>query len=73
MLKRFKWKRVAILQKNNDVFTGISNSLADLLKENNISIVTYESFKDHPRVAIENLKVGVLIEVILFSAYQALD
>ena len=57
ILRRFKWKRVAILQQNNDVFTGISNSLVDLLEAANFSVLAYESFKDHPRFAIENLKV----------------
>lgn len=56
ILRRFKWKRVAILQQNNDVFTGISNSLVDLLEAANFSVLAYESFKDHPRFAIENLK-----------------
>lgn len=61
IVKRFKWKRVSILQKNNDVFTGISNSLVDLLKSNNIDIVAYESFTDpnNPKNAIENLKVSI--------------
>ncbi|XP_020892902.2 gamma-aminobutyric acid type B receptor subunit 2 isoform X2 [Exaiptasia diaphana] len=56
IIKRFNWKKVAILQMNNDVFTGITDSLASLLKQNNISIVAYESFSQHPRIAIENLK-----------------
>ena len=57
ILRRFNWKRVAILQQNNDVFTGISNSLVELLEAANFSVIAYESFKDHPRFAIENLKV----------------
>ena len=48
---------MAILQQNNDVFTGISNSLVDLLKAANLTLLTYESYKDHPKFAIENLKV----------------
>lgn len=57
ILRRFNWKRVAILQQNNDVFTGISNSLVELLEAANFSVIAYESFKDHPGFAIENLKV----------------
>jgi len=56
ILQRFKWNRVAILQQNNDVFTGISNSLVDLLEAANFSVLAYESYKDHPGFAIENLK-----------------
>ncbi|XP_067038730.1 gamma-aminobutyric acid type B receptor subunit 2-like [Acropora muricata] len=56
ILRRFNWKRVAILQQNNDVFTGISNSLVELLEAANFSVIAYESFKDHPGFAIENLK-----------------
>ena len=61
ILKRFKWKRVAILQRNNDVFTGISNSLADLLKQENINVAAYESYKDHPEIALDNLKVSFFV------------
>ena len=57
ILRRFNWKRVAILQQNNDVFTGISNSLVDMLEAANFSVLAYESYKDHPKFAIENLKV----------------
>jgi len=56
ILRRFKWNKVAILQQNNDVFTGISNSLVDLLKAANFTVLAYESYKDHPKFAIENLK-----------------
>ncbi|CAH3104404.1 unnamed protein product [Pocillopora meandrina] len=56
ILRRFNWKKVAIMQQNNDVFTGISNSLVDLLSAANITVLAYESFKDHPRFALENLK-----------------
>ena len=41
------------------MFTGISNPLVDLLKAENITVLAYESYKDHPRNAIENLKVGI--------------
>ncbi|RMX44624.1 hypothetical protein pdam_00002738 [Pocillopora damicornis] len=56
ILRRFSWKKVAILQQNNDVFTGISNSLVDLLSAANLTVLAYESFKDHPKFAIKNLK-----------------
>ncbi|KAM7432495.1 hypothetical protein ABFA07_017083 [Porites harrisoni] len=56
ILRRFNWKRVAILQQNNDVFTGISNSLVDMLEAANFSVLAYESYKDYPKFAIENLK-----------------
>lgn len=56
ILRRFNWKKVAILQQNNDVFTGISNSLVDLLSAANLTVLAYESYKDHPKFAIENLK-----------------
>ena len=57
ILRRFNWKRVAILHQNNDVFTGINNSLVELLEAANVSVIAFESFKDHPRSAIQNLKV----------------
>ena len=60
ILRRFSWKKVAILQQNNDVFTGISNSLVDLLSAANLTVLAYESFKDHPKFAIKNLKVNYL-------------
>ena len=70
ILRRFNWKRVAILQQNNDVFTGISNSLVELLEAANFSVIAYESFKDHPRFAIENLKVqGLSLVFNTFSGY----
>lgn len=70
ILRRFNWKRVAILQQNNDVFTGISNSLVELLEAANFSVIAYESFKDHPRFAIENLKVqDVSLVLNTFSGY----
>ncbi|XP_078359757.1 gamma-aminobutyric acid type B receptor subunit 1-like isoform X1 [Oculina patagonica] len=56
ILRRFKWNKVAILQQNNDVFTGISNSLVDLLNAANLTVLAYESYKDHPKFAVENLK-----------------
>ena len=58
------------MQQNNDVFTGISNSLVELLEAANFSVVAYESFKDHPRFAIENLKVpDVSLVLNTFSGY----
>ena len=57
ILKRFGWKRVAILQQNNDIFSGITNSLVDIMKKNNITVVAFDSFRDDPKNHIEDLKV----------------
>ena len=58
------------MQQNNDVFTGISNSLVELLEAANFSVIAYESFKDHPGFAIENLKVqDVSLVLNTFSGY----
>ena len=59
------------MQQNNDVFTGISNSLVDLLSAANITVLAYESFKDHPRFALENLKVNYLSFICFHKAVHA--
>ncbi|XP_022101780.1 gamma-aminobutyric acid type B receptor subunit 1-like isoform X2 [Acanthaster planci] len=56
LLLKYNWDRVAIIRYSNVVFTSVMESLRDLLRVNNISIVANEMFEDTPSNHIAYLK-----------------
>jgi gamma-aminobutyric acid type B receptor len=57
LCNKFKWKKIATLQENKEVFTSTVDDLEREAKQFNISIIDRQTFTDDPTYAIKNLKV----------------
>lgn len=56
VLKKFKWKRVAILVHQDHIFTKTKENLVTLLKRNKIKIELIESFDEHYFHTVSHIK-----------------
>ncbi|XP_071964124.1 gamma-aminobutyric acid type B receptor subunit 1-like [Antedon mediterranea] len=56
MIKLFKWTRVATIHENQELFSTSINRFGSLLTEENVTLITSESFAIDPAEQIRNLK-----------------
>ncbi|XP_038057320.1 gamma-aminobutyric acid type B receptor subunit 1-like [Patiria miniata] len=56
MIKRYNWTRVATLHENQEVFSTSINDFSTLLANNDIELITSESFTVDPEEQVKNLK-----------------
>ncbi|XP_014678782.1 PREDICTED: gamma-aminobutyric acid type B receptor subunit 2-like [Priapulus caudatus] len=53
LMKYMGWKRIAIIQESQEIFTLVAEALIPLLKKENFELITTETF--HPSKSIDNL------------------
>jgi hypothetical protein len=61
LCKKFKWKKIATLQDNKEVFTSTVDDLVKEAHKFNVDISVRQTFTDDPTDAVANLKVKHLI------------
>nr|XP_002127474.1 gamma-aminobutyric acid type B receptor subunit 1 [Ciona intestinalis] len=67
LFQMFGWKRIGIISQGSEVFESTAKDLRTRLIQENMEIVTQQSFHADPKVAVQNLKkVDVRIIVGLF-------
>lgn len=53
----FKWRKIATIQDNKEVFTSTVDNLEKEAKDFNITIIARQTFTNDPTYAVKNLKV----------------
>ncbi|KAJ8044815.1 Gamma-aminobutyric acid type B receptor subunit 1 [Holothuria leucospilota] len=56
LMKTFNWTRVATIHQNHELFSLSIDDLLTRLKDNNITVISSESFDEDPTNQVENLK-----------------
>ncbi|XP_033638560.1 uncharacterized protein LOC117299207 [Asterias rubens] len=70
IIKDFGWKRVATIHENKDLFSLAIDDMINLLNEENITVISSESFDEDPTNQIANLK-KLDARVILVNTYES--
>ncbi|KAJ8044803.1 Gamma-aminobutyric acid type B receptor subunit 1 [Holothuria leucospilota] len=56
LMKLYNWTRIATIHQNHELFSLSIDDLLTRLKENNITVISSESFDEDPSNQVENLK-----------------
>ncbi|XP_072048870.1 gamma-aminobutyric acid type B receptor subunit 1-like [Amphiura filiformis] len=69
LIKYFGWTRVATIHENYEIFSLAIDNLLTLLRKENITVVSSESFAENPHNQVENLK-NQDARIIIVNMYQ---
>lgn len=69
LCKQYNWHHVATLQEQDEMFTTTMNHFHYLLRENNMTLVTAESFLLNPTQNIRNI-IMKDARIVFFSGYE---
>ncbi|XP_071833141.1 gamma-aminobutyric acid type B receptor subunit 1-like isoform X3 [Apostichopus japonicus] len=56
LMKLYNWTRVATIHQNHELFSESTDDLLTRLRDNNITVISSESFDEDPKNQVENLK-----------------
>ncbi|XP_038073128.1 uncharacterized protein LOC119741448 isoform X2 [Patiria miniata] len=70
LIKEFGWQRVATIHENQDLFSLAINDMINLLKAENITLISSESFDEDPTNQVANLK-ALDARIIIVNMYES--
>ncbi|XP_073258670.1 gamma-aminobutyric acid type B receptor subunit 2-like [Porites lutea] len=70
LLKHFKWKKVALIVQNLDIYVLTKEDLVPMLEESNITIIATASFKNDPSSSVKYVLKNRDARIIIGLMYE---